>query len=596
MRNTTRAQKSIHLALLLFAFLCIIANGIVALTAVDQLGTANSKVQQALDAVQALKELDDLTAASSRYHRDYRVFGDPALLEAYRARQAAILPALQRVRGLIATDGGNPEGLDRIALLIRQDSAALAASDIAAELRSGPAGFPPELQASTARSDAIEAEINALLAEQRRTLDRPLKVIDSRNTVTLITVLIGTSAGIALVGIIFALMRRDLRNSERLAEMHSGALQQSEQRFRRIFEGSPLGILLGEPDGRITQANPAFCRMLGRSAEELVSKAIADLAHVDDKDLLIEAVLFARRQPLQPRRIDLNAYLPNHIAIARRLLGESVTICTDLSPDLWPTRADPSQVGDALLNLAINARDAMPHGGSILVRTANVHLSGGEASEVKPGDYVVLSVTDGGIGMTPELRERAVEPFFTTKAPGTGSGLGLSMIFGFAKQSGGHLEIDSAPGHGTTVKLYLPRALGQDASKAEQGEHGSLPHGQESILLVDDKPEMRAVARRHLVSLGYQVSEADCGAVALELLRARDNFDLLFTDVVMPEGMSGHQLAAAARELRPGLKVLFTTGYFQTDLDTPPCHSGDTIRKPYRRQELAAAVRAALET
>jgi CheY-like chemotaxis protein len=297
---------------------------------------------------------------------------------------------------------------------------------------------------------------------------------------------------------------------------------------------------------------------------------------------------------LQPRRIDLNAYLPNHIAIVRRLLGEAVSITIDLASDLWPTRADPSQVGDALLNLAINARDAMPQGGNILIRTANVHLAGAEASEVRSGDYVVLSVTDTGIGMTPEVRERVMEPFFTTKAPGTGSGLGLSMIFGFAKQSGGHLDIESAPGQGTTVRLYLPRALGQEITEAEQPDR-TMPLGHESILLVDDKPEMRAVARRHLVSLGYQVREADCGSVALEMLRERGNFDLLFTDVVMPEGMSGHQLATAAKQLRPGLKVLFTTGYFHTDPHPFRGQDSDTIRKPYRRQELAAAVRAALE-
>jgi PAS domain S-box-containing protein len=706
------------LALLLFAFLPIVANGVVALIAVDQLRVANSKVQHTLEAMQALKELDDLTGFSSRDQRGYRVFGDPALREAYRAKQAAIPAVLRRARELITADGSNPRDLDRIASLIAQDNAALGASETFELPRGGPAAVPADLNASLARSDAMEAEINTLIAEQRGMLDRRLKVIASRNTVTMITVLIGTGAGLALVGIIFALMRRDLRSSERLAEMRSGALLESEKRFRRIFEGSPLGILLGDPDGRITQANPAFCRMLGCTAEEFVGRAVADLAHEDDRDLLLDAIrrgtepdqeievryvtrtggiawasvhlaqlsasdhrtglllvlteditrekraeaelrqaqkmeaigqltggiahdfnnllgviignvefllesprdatqaemakeildsalsgadltrrllAFARRQPLQPRRIDLNAYLPNHIAIVRRLLGEAVTISTDLSADLWPTRADPSQVGDALLNLAINARDAMPHGGNILIRTANVRLACGEASGVRPGDYVVLSVTDTGIGMTPEVRERVVEPFFTTKAPGTGSGLGLSMIFGFAKQSGGHLDIDSAPGHGTTVRLYLPRAVGQEISEAEEGDRNVLPHGHESILLVDDKPEMRAVARRHLLSLGYQVREAECGAVALELLREPDNFDLLFTDVVMPEGISGHQLAAAARQLRPGLKVLFTTGYYDSGSGAPTFRGGDTIHKPYRRQELATAIRAALE-
>jgi CheY-like chemotaxis protein len=256
-------------------------------------------------------------------------------------------------------------------------------------------------------------------------------------------------------------------------------------------------------------------------------------------------------------------------------------------------------VGDALLNLAINARDAMPHGGTISIATANTSLAPGEPDEeVRPGDYVMLSVSDTGTGMPREVLDRALEPFFTTKAMGTGSGLGLSMIFGFAKQSGGHLRIESEPGLGTTVRLYLPRALGIEASEAVEVPEISLPQGHESILVVDDNTEMRAVARRHLLSLGYHVSEAGSGPLALEILQDGKIFDLLFTDVVMPDGMTGHQLAAAAQRLRPGLKVLFTSGYFRSEPDTESAGATATdvmIRKPYRRHELAATVRAALE-
>jgi CheY-like chemotaxis protein len=326
-----------------------------------------------------------------------------------------------------------------------------------------------------------------------------------------------------------------------------------------------------------------------------MAKEILDSA-LSGADLTRRLLAFARRQPLQPRLIDLNAYLPNHIAIVRRLLGESVTICADLAQDLWYTRADPSQVGDALLNLAINARDAMPDGGNILIQTANVHLDERQNAAVKPGHYVVMSVTDTGIGMAPDLQERVVEPFFTTKAPGCGSGLGLSMVFGFAKQSGGDLVIESDPGRGTTVRLYLPQALGQEAPAIDENDSVSVPRGTESILVVDDKPEMRAVARRHLMSLGYRVSEAESGPAALKILRQGDGYDLLFTDVVMPEGMTGHQLANAARQLHPRLKVLFTTGYSNSASNAPPLRTNsDTVLKPYRRQQLATAVRAALE-
>jgi CheY-like chemotaxis protein len=328
-------------------------------------------------------------------------------------------------------------------------------------------------------------------------------------------------------------------------------------------------------------------------AKEILNSALSGA------DLTRRLLAFARRQTLQPQRIDLNAYLPNHIAIVQRLLGEQITIATTLADQLWPTRADSSQVGDALLNLAINARDAMPYGGTISIATANTHLApGAPDDEVRPGDYVMLSVSDTGTGMPREVLDRALEPFFTTKAMGTGSGHGLSMIFGFAKQSGGHLRIESEPGLGTTVRLYLPRAQGMEASEAVDVTEVPLPQGNESILVVDDNTEMRSVARRHLLSLGYRVSEARSAPLALEILQDGKTFDLLFTDVVMPDGMTGHQLAAAAQRLRPGLKVLFTSGYFRSEPDSEPAGAAVPdimIRKPYRRHELAATVRAVLE-
>ena len=255
-------------------------------------------------------------------------------------------------------------------------------------------------------------------------------------------------------------------------------------------------------------------------------------------------------------------------------------------------------MGDALLNLAINARDAMPRGGSITIETANAHVDKGTAAEdggMDPGDYIVLAVTDTGTGMTPALLERVTEPFFTTKEPGAGSGLGLSMIYGFARQSGGHLRIASRLGHGTTVRLYLPRALHDAMDDHDLADDPSLPHGDESILLVDDNPELRAVGRRHLVSLGYRVTEAESGPAAA-LLRGQDHYDLLFTDVAMPHGMTGYQLAASARQLLPDLKVLFTTGYDGPETRTEPAlpSPGAVIGKPYRREDLAITMRAAL--
>jgi CheY-like chemotaxis protein len=254
-----------------------------------------------------------------------------------------------------------------------------------------------------------------------------------------------------------------------------------------------------------------------------------------------------------------------------------------------------------LLNLALNARFAMPHGGRLTIATANVQLdepSAVQNAEVAAGDYVMLAVTDTGTGMSAEVIERATEPFFSTKPSGLGSGLGLSMIYGFARQSGGYLRIESNVGIGTTVRLYLPRASDSSAVMPSLPEAETPdPRGNEAILLVDDNPALRDVTQRHLIALGYVVQALANGPEALNVLRSGARFDLLFTDVVMPEGLSGYDLADAARVLQSDLKVLFTTGYAgdlaadgEARRDRQPM-----LRKPYQQRELAIAVRSVLD-
>jgi signal transduction histidine kinase len=304
----------------------------------------------------------------------------------------------------------------------------------------------------------------------------------------------------------------------------------------------------------------------------------------------------ARNQPLRPQRVDLNALLQDNVAMLRRTLGEAIHIEATRSPELWCTSADPSQIGDALLNLALNARDAMPQGGSLTIEAANFHLDARGAapySELRNDDYVVLTVADTGVGMSDAVVRQAVEPFFTTKPPSAGSGLGLSMAYGFAKQSGGHLDIESAVGVGTKVRLYLPRA-NDDAATVPRASQAAPadPGGTEAILLVDDNEHLTAITRRHLAALGYTVASASSGPSALTIIESGQPVDLLFTDVVMPEGMSGHQLAATARRLRPGLRVLFATGYAGGMSEPGGQH---LLHKPYDRRDLARAVRAALD-
>ena len=310
----------------------------------------------------------------------------------------------------------------------------------------------------------------------------------------------------------------------------------------------------------------------------------------------------ARQQPLSARVIDLNERLPGMITMLQRTLGEDIHISASLADGLWPARADPSQVEDALLNLAINARDAMPNGGALTIETANVELDERYAAthtEAMPGDYVMLSVTDTGVGMPADVIERATEPFFTTKPPGQGTGLGLSMIYGFAKQSDGHLSIYSEVGVGTTVRLYLPKARTQDASAAAGSSDGTvLRRGGESILVVDDNPELRKVSVRRLTSLGYKCREAESGPAALALFESGERFDLLFTDIGLPDGISGFELAKLAEQRQPRLKVLFTTGYAKVQKrDGDDLHeSVPMLRKPYRSAELAEKIRAILDS
>jgi len=309
---------------------------------------------------------------------------------------------------------------------------------------------------------------------------------------------------------------------------------------------------------------------------------------------------FARRQALEPRVVDLNDLVLGLSDMLHRTLGETVQVSTVLGSGLGQTRADPGAIENALLNLAINARDAMPDGGNLTVETRNADLDANSLAgemDVVPGSYVVLSATDTGTGMTPEVRERALEPFFTTKEVGAGTGLGLSMIYGFAKQSGGYLRIYSEPGQGTTVGLYLPRL---DAAE-RTSEEFAVPKPQfgaagERILVVEDDPRVREITLIRLDELGYTTFEADKGSAAVEVLKGGPSIDLLFTDLVMPGGMSGLELAEKARSLRPGLRVLFTTGYAEGAAICGPADSeaSHLLRKPYSKKELAEKLRQVL--
>ena len=307
---------------------------------------------------------------------------------------------------------------------------------------------------------------------------------------------------------------------------------------------------------------------------------------------------FARKQPLAPRPVDLNQMLAGMDTMLRSSLGAQVEIELIRAAGLWPAVVDPGQLENALLNLALNARDAMPDGGKLTLETANVRLDADYASqhaEVTPGQYVMLAVSDTGQGITRENLGRVFEPFFTTKEAGKGTGLGLAMVYGFVKQSGGHVSLYSEPGQGTTAKLYLPRAASTEAPAVEEAAPEQVEGGAGHILVVEDDPAVRAYAASQLRLLGYQVIEAEHAQAALAVLSSDAVVDLLFTDVVMPGGMNGRMLAEEARRLRPGLRVLYTSGYTENAI----VHQGRLdpgallLTKPYRRAALDRMVRQA---
>jgi PAS domain S-box-containing protein len=380
-----------------------------------------------------------------------------------------------------------------------------------------------------------------------------------------------------------------------------------EQAIRKIQRMEALGQLTG---GIAHDFNNLLTIITGN--HELLEMEIDDR---HQRDLLKSAndaammgarltdrlLTFARRRPLDAVLVNLNELLLGTMDLLRRTLGEVISLTAALAPDLWPVRSDVSELENAVLNLAINARDAMPNGGKLMLETKNILVDDMDVAAelgLAAGAYVRLSVSDTGAGMPPEVLSRVFEPFFTTKEAGKGTGLGLSVIYGFAKQSGGDTTIYSEVGRGTTVNLYLPRAPTEDAAafRREMPASSAVLAAGETILVVEDQPLVRDVTMRRLVQLGYQVLQADSAGSAIELLQGGAAPDLVFSDVVMPGGKTGFDLADWIEQNRPSLPVVLTSG-FAEDVAQTATHRQhrEILRKPYGRDELAATIRAALE-
>jgi PAS domain S-box-containing protein len=445
----------------------------------------------------------------------------------------------------------------------------LAGNDCAAAWTSGADSRDMQGEFEMARKDGTRASVYATISPIR----------DEAGKVT------------HLVGIAEDITRRkeieeQLRRSQRLEAIGqlTGGLAHDFNNLLAVVIGN-LDILCEqlEPDGR---------------ARKMAQQALE--AGLRGADLTRQLLAFARRQPLETRFVDLNELVTGITRLLQRTLGEQVEVEMKLADDLWPAQTDASLVEAALANLAINARDAMPKGGRLTIETVNKRLDeryAAENSDVAPGDYAMIAVTDTGSGIAPEIMSRVFEPFFTTKPQGRGTGLGLSMVYGFVKQSKGHVKIYSELGHGTTVRIYLPRVMTSPAPAVEisAGESTGDLTGLR-VLLVEDHPGVREVAVKQLEEFGCQVTQAQDGHTALALLKQSVPVDLLFTDIVMPGGMTGVELARHATELRPGLKILFTSGFAENALQGDEDRLGgrNFLSKPYRKQDLARRIREVL--
>ncbi len=427
----------------------------------------------------------------------------------------------------------------------------------------------------------------------------------------------GALVASAIVGGLLLLLARRSREIETLVAETRGARDLAEQTSQRLreqmeereqAEAALRQAQRIEAVGRLTGGvahdfNNLLTVILGNidlllnggGLTEATSERLMTIRGAADRGATLTSQLlaFARRQPLVPQAVDLNAVICGMQDLLRSALRSTIRVDLALSPDLWPAMVDPTQVELVVLNLAINARDAMPEGGRLAITTANIRLGPPQRPEEPPGgDYVDIAVADEGHGMTGEVLARAFEPFFTTKATGSGSGLGLSQVFGLAQQSGGGVRIDSTPRAGTTVHVYLPRAAAMAARPAVPPP-SSFVGGTARVLLVDDDDAVRDTTAVTLERLGYVVIQADGAAAALRILDAASDVHLLLTDVAMP-GVSGPELARQAMRLRPGLPVVFISGFADPEQLAGEAGMQRLVRKPFRAAALAAQIERAL--
>jgi signal transduction histidine kinase len=552
--------------------------------------------------------------------RGYLLSGNPAFLEPYDRAVQVIDHELEALSAEIADNPKQQAELVQLRAAIARRMTMLQARISGRMAGEDATNLAVGLGQGRAAMDRVREIIGRMQDEEAEVLEQRVERMEGQAVLLRIALVGATLAVVALGGFAFADSRRRLAAAEAARdslaaakaalEEEAASREAAEAQVRQFQKVQAIGQLTG---GIAHDFNNMLAIVIGsldlakrrlskdpEKAEACIDSALegADRA----AQLTARLLAFSRQQPLDPKVLDVNKLVGGMSELLRRTIGESLRVETVLAGGLWRTFADPGQLENAIVNLCVNARDAMPEGGKLTIETANTHLDDAYAAanvEVTAGQYVMISVTDTGTGMPPEVVERAFDPFYTTKGAGRGTGLGLSQVHGFVKQSQGHVKIYSEPGVGTTIKIYLPRNTGAlDTGDGQARPVGELPHARdgEIVLVVEDDERVRHLSVDALRELGYTVVQGADAAQALTVLTLQPRVDLLFTDVVMPD-LDGRRLADRAREQRPNLKVLYTTGYTRNAIVHNGMLDADVafLPKPFTVAQLALKVRQVLD-
>ena len=591
------------------AFALLLGAMVGVLVASERTARAQSWISHTIEVRRDIAQLTGALVDIETGQRGYLLTGRVAFLEPYEASRDSIQALMNRLRQGTADNPRQRAALDRLEILIAQrvsiidqtvDQARHGARSVA--IRRVTRGEGQNLMS------AIRLELAAMDTEEARLFDqRGQGLAGERSTLLLLTIA-ALSLAVSLGGVIFFVSGRYIHTLEdRTVALRNeiSARERSEAMLRQAQKMDALGRLTGgiaHDFNNMLQIISGSLQLLTRrmgDGDERAARLTANALEAADRAsaLTRRLLAFSRQQALEPKPLDVNRLVSGLSQMLDRTLGGGVQVETVLAGGLWNTMADAPQLESAIVNLAVNARDAMNGKGNITIETANTFLDQHYASlhpEVTPGQYVMIAVTDNGAGMTAAVIEQAFEPFFTTKERGAGTGLGLSQVHGFVKQSGGHVKIYSELGAGTTVKLYMPRYVGAlEHSEPEARERvGSFGC---TVLLVEDDPGVRAFASEALQELGCRVVEAASGEEALRTLQSGETIGVMLTDVVMP-GMTGRQLADRVLEARPGMKIIYMTGFTQNAI----VHNGIVdpgtrlLTKPFTLTQLEMELSAAL--